>query len=121
MAYATIADLEIRIKRKFSDEEKRYYAAMLEDAAVIVDAYNKCASDEAKELVSCNMIIRAAGTGDALQVPIGTTQGTVSALGYSQTWTMGSGSTGEMYLTKLDKKLLCVGSRIGMNSPLEDL
>ena len=47
--------------------------------------------------------------------------GTATALGYSQSWTMGSGSSGELYLSKLEKKLLGVGSKIGARSPLEDL
>lgn len=40
---------------------------------------------------------------------------------YSQSWTMGSGSAGELYLSKLEKKLLGVGDRIGACSPLEGL
>ena len=52
---------------------------------------------------------------------MGATQGTATALGYSQSWTMGSGSSGELYLSKLEKKLLGVGSKIGARSPLEDL
>ena len=53
--------------------------------------------------------------------PVGSTQGTATALGYSQSWTMSGGSSGELYLSKLEKKLLGVGSRIGACSPLEDL
>ena len=53
--------------------------------------------------------------------PMGATQGTATALGYSQSWTMSGGSTGELYLSKLEKKLLGVGSKLGAHSPLEDL
>ena len=53
--------------------------------------------------------------------PVGTTQGTATALGYSQSWTMGGGSAGELYLSKLEKKLLGVGSKLGSHSPLEAL
>ena len=53
--------------------------------------------------------------------PMGATQGTATALGYSQSWTMSGGSSGELYLSKLEKKLLGVGSRVGARSPLEDL
>ena len=42
-------------------------------------------------------------------------------MGYSQSWTMGSGSAGELYLSKLEKKLLGIGDRIGARSPLEGL
>ncbi len=40
---------------------------------------------------------------------------------YSQTWTMSGGSVGELYLSKLEKKLLGVGDRIGARSPLEGM
>ena len=52
-------------------------------------------------------------------IPIGATQGSMSALGYSQSWTTGTGSSvGELYLAKLDKKLLGVGNAIGASNPL---
>ena len=59
--------------------------------------------------------------GAAPPPPRGATQGPATALGYSQSWTMSGGSTGELYLSKLEKKLLGVGSRLGAHSPLEDL
>lgn len=34
---------------------------------------------------------------------------------------MSGGSAGELYLSKLEKKLLGVGNRIGSHSPVEDL
>ena len=34
---------------------------------------------------------------------------------------MSGGSSGELYLSKLEKKLLGVGDKIGAHSPLEDL
>ena len=89
---------------------------------MIVDAYNRDAGAEAKKLVSCRMVRRQLGSGDdGMQFPLGSTQGSASAMGYSQSWTMGSGSVGELYLSKLDKKLLGVGNRIGSHSPLEDM
>ena len=121
MAYASIGDLQTRSRQQIQEKDWAACLALLEDAAVIVDSYNRRASDEAKKLVSCNMVIRAIGSMDASQAPIGATQGTVSGLGYSQTWNMGSGSSGELYLTKVDKKLLGAGSRIGFSNPfMED-
>ena len=55
------------------------------------------------------------------QFPLGFTQGTLSAMGYSQSWTMGTGSSGELYLSKLERRLLGVGDRIGAHSPLEGM
>lgn len=119
MAYAEYSDVEIRLKRTFSDSEKKLCEELLNDSAVIIDAYNKNASEDVKKLVSCRMVIRAMGNSD-IDTPIGASQGTMSALGYSQSWTLTSGATGELYLSKMDKKLLGV-SRIGSHSPLEDL
>ena len=95
--------------------------ALLDDAAVLIDTYNPSASEEAKKIVSCRMVMRALGSGSD-SVPVGATQGSMSALGYSQSWTVGSGGTvGELYLSKTDKKLLGAGSRIGSYSPVEEL
>ena len=96
----------------------------MEEAAVIIDAYSAAADADRKKLVSCRMVRRILGDGggnDAPLYPLGSTQGSVSAMGYSQSWTMGSGSAGELYLSKLEKKLLGVGDRIGARSPLEGL
>lgn len=121
MSYATLEDIQLRCKRQIGEDETRSIMALLDDAGIIIDAFNKNASDDAKKLVSCNMIVRAIGNGEEYQVPIGTTQGTVSGLGYSQTWTMGSGSTGELYLTKVDKMTLGTGKRIGFISPFSEV
>jgi hypothetical protein len=42
-------------------------------------------------------------------------------MGYSQSWTIGNGSTGELYLSRTEKKLLGAGNSIGSHSPLEDM
>ena len=117
MAYASIEDVWKRKGTDISDTD--YVTALLEDAAIIIDAYNHNATDEAKKLVSCNMVIRTLGSREE-GVPIGTTQTTTRAMVYSQTWTNANGS-GELYLTKLDKKILGVGNRIGYFNPYSDL
>ena len=117
MRYAKFSDIQDRCRKKI--EEEKLCNALLEDAAVIIDTYNRMAPSSAKKLVSCNMVIRAIGGGEDTQVPIGATQGTVSALGYSQTWSMSSGTSGELYLSKLDKKILRTGVKIGFKSPIE--
>lgn len=122
MAYATVSDVEARILRTLSSAEEALCSTLLDDAAVMIDAYNKNASADAKKIVSCNMVIRKIGDGEDSGIPIGATQGSMSGLGYSQSWTMsGGGSTGEMYLAKSDKKLLGAGNSIGSYSPVEEL
>lgn len=117
MRYAKFEDIAKRCKRNPENEE--LCNALLDDAAIIIDSFNRLAPPDAKKLVSCNMVMRAIGGGEDVQVPIGATQGTVSALGYSQTWAMSSGTSGELYLSKLDKKILKTGVKIGFRSPIE--
>lgn len=121
-AYAEIQDVAAGF-RTLTEAEQEQCGALLLEAAIIIDAYNKAASTDAKRLVSCRMVRRQLGAGDGgdIQFPMGSTQGSMSAMGYSQSWTMGSGSVGELYLSKLDKKLLGVGNRIGAHSPLEGM
>ena len=120
-AYAEIQDVAAGF-RTLTEAEQEQCGALLLEAAVIVDAYNREAGEDAKKLVSCRMVRRQLGSGDdGMQFPLGSTQGSASAMGYSQSFTMGSGAVGELYLSKLDKKLLGVGNRIGSHSPLEDM
>lgn len=118
MAYATVDDVQARSLATFSETEETICAALLADAAVVIDAYAPNADDEAKKLVSIRMVQRCMDTGD---VPIGATQGSQSALGYSQSWTYGNGATGELYLSRLDKKLLGCNGAIGSYSPTKEM
>lgn len=119
-AYATVADVKARTTRSFTTAEENVMAALLEDAAAMIDACRAAASADAKKVVSCRMVLRAMGDGDGGGIPIGATQGTVTAGPYSQTWTVGSGSAGELYLAKADKALLGVGGQsIAFVSPLD--
>ncbi len=121
MRYATVEDVEAGF-RYLNDTEKQQCAALLEEAAIIIDVYNQKAMEDVKKLVSCRMVRRQLGDGSGESAfPMGASQGSVSALGYSQSWTLSSGSTGELYLSKQEKKLLGIGDRIGANGPLEKL
>jgi hypothetical protein len=121
MAYATVADVQARMTRTMSADEQTMCATLLDDAAIIIDAFNASATADAKKIVSCRMVIRQMGDGDDAGVPIGATQGSMSGLGYSQSWTLSNGSTGEMYLSKMDKQLLGYGNKIGSYSPVQEL
>lgn len=121
MAYATVNDVQDRMTRQMSAAEQGVCSTLLDDAAVIIDAYNAEATADAKKVVSCRMVVRAMGDGADAGIPMGATQGSMSALGYSQSWTIGSGSAGELYLGKLEKKLLGSGDHIGSYSPTEEL
>ena len=105
MLYATAEDVAGGFRELSSDEKDRC-VSLLEEAAVIIDAYNAEADADRKKLVSCRMVRRILGDSGGND---------------AQSWTMGSGSAGELYLSKLEKKLLDVGDRIGARSPLEGL
>lgn len=121
MAYATIEDVQNRMLRTLSEKEQTVATNLLDDIGIKIDAYNANASADAKKIVSCNAVIRALGNGD-VDVPIGATQGSMSANGYVQSWTVGSGgSVGQLYLTKDDKKMLEVGNKIGSYSPVQEM
>lgn len=115
MTYATIQDVQKRLT--IPEDQEQTCQALLEDAAVIIDSYNAKASLDAKKIVSIRMVARALDAGD---IPTGATQGSISALGYSQSWTVGTGTVGELYIGKTEKKLLGVGDKIGARSPLEE-
>jgi hypothetical protein len=122
MAYASVQDVQDRMTRTLETAEESVCSALLEDAAIMIDGFAPDAPDGQKLVVSCRMVIRALGDGQSTGTPLGATQGSMSALGYSQSWTIGSsGATGELYLAKLDKKLLRTGEKIGGYSPTQEL
>ena len=108
MTYAEVFDVEAGFRALSKDEQTRC-AALLSEAAIIIDAYNPDAGADVKQLVSCRMVRRQLGEDDS-------TGGVSFPMG-----SMSGGSSGELYLSKLEKKLLGVGSRVGARSPLEDL
>lgn len=125
MKYAEVSEVEAGF-RPLDAEEKTRCDALLEEAAIVVDAFNSEADAERKKLVSCRMVRRQldaepGAAQNAVTFPMGASQGSASALGYSQTWSMPGGSVGELYLSKLEKQLLGVGNRIGSRSPLEGM
>ena len=120
MAYATVEDVEKRITRELTEDEESVCSVLLDDAGIIIDAFNASASADIKNTVSCRMVIRALGDGDTSGFPLGASQGSMSGLSYSQSWTMGEGGgVGELYLSKLEKELLGYSNKIGSYSPVQ--
>lgn len=109
MAYATVADVEARW-RELTPEESARATALLEDASAILDAVVRIDGSEKQGRllcqVCCNMVIRSMGSSvDSF----GATSSTVMAGVYQQTLSY-EAPTGDMYLTKLEKRLLGVSS-----------
>lgn len=121
MAYATAGEVQARMTRPMTTAEQSVWEILLDDVAVLIDSYNPNAANNVRTVVSCRAVIRALGDGQSGGVPIGASQGSMSALGYSQSWTMGSGSSGELYLSKVEKQMLGGGSKIGSYSPIQEL
>ena len=122
MAYATVADIEARTIRDLSEAEVGVCAAMLDDAAVLIDTVAPNATAENKKVVSCRMVCRALGDNDSASVPVGASSGSMSGLGYSQSWSIGNGGgAGELYLSKIERQMLGLGNSIGSYSPTQEL
>lgn len=119
-SYATVADVQAGLTRTLSTAEQTVCSQLLEEAAIIIDAYNDEAEADNKKVVSCRMVRRAIGDGGG-SIPMGATQASQSGLGYSESFTFGIGSAGEVYLSKLEKKILGVNDKIGARSPLESM
>lgn len=112
--YATVQEVEAGF-REMTDAEKEKCKKLIAEAGVMVDTIARASDTSAKKLVVCRMVRRAIVSSDA--APMGATQGSVAALGYSQSWTIGGGSSGELYIGKTEKALLGVGNKIGASNP----
>ena len=120
MAYATVSDVQARMTTTMTEAQQSVCANLLDDAAIIIDDFNINATTGNKKVVSIRMVQRAMNIDS--DIPLGATQGSMSALGYSQSWTMGSNtSAGELYLNKLEKQMLGKGNQLGCKSVLEDM
>jgi hypothetical protein len=113
--YATVADVEARW-RPLSASETTLAETLLGDAAVMLDSMvDTTDPDErlskALTIVSANMVIRSlmATTSDSF----GVSQTSIAGGPYSQTYTY-SNPTGDLYVTRQEKKMLgCGSSRVG--------
>jgi len=115
MAYATADDVAGGFRALTADEREKASALCLE-AAVIIDSTATKADEDAKQLVTCRMVRRALGSGNLQGVPYGATQGSMTAGPYAQQWTYGNGSSGELYLSSLEKKILGLSNRAGFTT-----
>ena len=64
MLYAEVQDVEAGF-RALSRDEQTQCAALLSEAAVIIDSYNPDAGEDAKRVVSCRMVRRQLGESDS--------------------------------------------------------
>ena len=121
MAYATVEDVQERLTYQLTGQQQSVCEALLDDAAILIDSYNPNVEDDIAKVVSCRMVARAIGDGTTSGIPAGASQGSMSALGYSQSWTISNGGAGEVYLSKAERRMLGSGNSIGSWSPVQEL
>lgn len=118
-AYATFADLQQRWPG-IPDSSRGRAEALLEDAAVILDAEKPPVPDPAtgvlpdervRRLVSCSMVERIMKNDGTAA---GVTQGSRTMGPFSESVTYAN-PTGDLYLTKSERKLLGIGSQVAFS------
>ena len=112
MAFAAVSDIEARWRILDADEAARA-STLLDDASAmlgsLIPEYD--VADTAYlvllQLVCCNMVIRAMSATEADS--FGASNMSMTAGPYTQSWTY-SNPTGDMYITKFEKRLLGISS-----------
>ena len=107
MAYATYTDLEA-IWRPLSADEQEQATALLDYAAVIIDAYATIdATDEEQmkraKYVSCSVVRRAMQASESDMIGISQASATMEPFNQQATF---SNPTGDLYLTGTEKGIL---------------
>lgn len=109
MAFAEVSDLEARW-RTLSESEAEQAETLLADASAmlsrlaVVDSSDS-AQAELLKIVTCDMVKRSMASSEA----IGVDQFSITAGPYSQTQHFAA-TSGDLYLTKLEKRLLGITS-----------
>ena len=120
MAFADVSDLESRWRELSTDEEARANV-LLDDASAMLSALVEVDSSDAGQaellkIVCCDMVIRAMSATAA--DTFGVSQTSMTAGPYTQSFSY-SNPSGDMYLTKLEKRLLGIStSYIGTIRPM---
>lgn len=107
MAYATYTDLEA-IWRPLSADEQEQATALLDYAAVIIDAYATVDATDEEQLkrakyVSCSMVRRAMMASESDMIGISQASATMGPFNQQATF---SNPTGDLYLTGTEKGML---------------
>lgn len=120
--YAEVTDLESRWRTLTPDESARA-AVLLADAAVRIDA--SCPPSDpptdqelnARMIVSCEMVKRAMASSAGGVSGVGVTSIQQGAGPYQETVQF-SNPTGDLYLSKSDRKLLGCGAQVAFTVPM---
>ena len=112
MRFAEVSDVEARW-RPLTDAEAAKCAALLDDASALIASLVDVESRdegfrELARMAACSMVQRAMSTAAA--DGYGVTQQSMTAGPYTQSWSYG-GQTGDLYLTKSERRMLGVKAR----------
>lgn len=114
MAFATVADLEARLGRTLTGDERTQASVLLEDAAamltalVAIDLDNETQAANLKT-VNCAMVSRAMLSG--ANGAYGVTDSTATMGPFSQHLAF-SNPTGDLYISKAERALLGIGRAV---------
>lgn len=111
MAYAEVSDIESRWRELSTDEQSRA-SVLIDDASAMLTALVDVDTDDDEQAqllkqVCCSMVIRAMSATEA--DAFGASQMSMTAGPYTQSWNYANPS-GDMYLTRLEKRLLGITS-----------
>lgn len=111
MAYALVSDIEARWRDLTTTEEARA-GVLIDDASAMLDRLVRIDPNDSNQAavlktVCCNMVIRAMSATDSDAFGVSTSSMTAGP--YSQSFNYANPS-GDMYLTKTEKRLLGVTS-----------
>ena len=115
MTYATVADVEVRLNRVFSNSEAVQCWALLADATNMLDSLvDVDVSDQHQRdllrMVSANMVSRSLASASTESLGVGEATYTMGPFTQSLNF---ANPSGDLYLTKQEKRLLGIGGSRG--------
>ena len=115
MTYASVADVEVRLNRTFGSGESDQCEALLVDATNMLDAMvDVDISDQTQrgllKIVCANMVSRSLATATSESFGVGEATYTMGPFTQSLNF---SNPSGDLYLTKGEKRMLGIGGSRG--------
>ena len=113
MGFAEVSDIEARWRELSTSEESRANVLIDDASAMLARLVDVDVADtrqlELLKIVCCNMVIRAMSATESDSY--GASNMSMTAGPYTQSWTY-SNPTGDMYLTRQEKRLLGIASSV---------
>ena len=112
MAYADVTDIEVRLQRTLSTDEAACATSLIDGASAVLDKLVDVDPDDTEQaellnFVCTNMVTRTLQSSGFDM--LGANQASMTAGPYTQQFSFAT-PVGDMYLTKLEKRLLGITS-----------